>query len=383
MFHLRRVFAVIVTLAILSAPTYPSFAQTTERANLAAQVDNALIMDAKAYVSVMGVDMDEAIRRLQLQDGIGELNRELTEKEGETFAGLWIQHQPEYRVIVMFTRDGETTLQPYTQNGPLAGFVEVHTARTTLKELEVARSQAVQVVSNLGISIRSAVNIPNNRAELYTLDPEKLTADLQKANTRLPDNVDVVKFTELSREVADIFGGKALTTCTSGFSVKNSSGTKGVTTAGHCNNSQSYSGVSLPFMSGTAWPSSTPWYDIQWHRGDQAFTVRNLIWDGTYNRFIYSVKFRTSQSVGEWVCKYGMTTGYACGTIAVTNQDGVNIRVDNMTVQPGDSGGPWFWNNTAYGTTIAACTLSNGTQCVIYGPVDQIYNILGLTILTN
>lgn len=379
MFRLRRVFAVLVALAILSAPTYPSFAQTTEGATQTAQVDDALAMDAKAYATAMGVDIDEAIRRLQLQGDIGELNRELTEKEGETFAGLWIQHQPEYRVIAMFTQDGETTLQSYVQNGSLAGLVETRTARTTLKELEVARSQAVQAVSNLGTRISSAVNIPNNRAELYALDPAQLKADLRKANTRLPDNVDVVKFIELSRDVADIFGGKALTTCTSGFSVKNSSGTKGVTTAGHCNNSQSYSGESLPFMSGTTGGV----YDIQWHRGDHAFTVRNLIWDGTYNRFIYSVKFRSSQSVGEWVCKYGMTTGYACGTIATTSQDGVNIRVDNMTLQGGDSGGPWFWNNTAYGTTIAACTLGNGTPCAIYGPVDHIYNILGLTILTN
>lgn len=379
MFHLRRVFGVIVTLAILSAPAYASFAQTIEGATQTVQMDDALTMDAKAYASAMGVDIDEAIRRLQLQDDIGELNLELTEKEGETFAGLWIQHQPEYRVIAMFTRDGETTLQSYVQNGSLAGLVEAHTALTTLKELEVAQSQAVQAVSNLGIRISSAVNIPNNRAELYALDPAQLTAGLQKANIRLPDNVDVVKFIELSRDVADIFGGKALTTCTSGFSVKNSSGTKGVTTAGHCNNSQSYSGVNLPFMSGTTGGI----YDIQWHRGDHAFTVRNLIWDGTYNRFIYSAKFRASQSVGEWVCKYGMTTGYACGTIATTSQDGVNIRVDNMTVQGGDSGGPWFWNNTAYGTTIAACTLGNGTPCTIYGPVDHIYNILGLTILTN
>jgi antitoxin component of RelBE/YafQ-DinJ toxin-antitoxin module len=379
MFHLRRVFAVIVTLAILSVLTYPSFAQTTEGANLAEQVDDALMMDAKAYASVMGVDTDEAIRRLQLQGDIGELNRELTEEEGETFAGLWIQHQPEYRVIVMFTRDSETILQSYVRDRALAGLVEAHTTHTTLKELETARSQAVQTVSNLGIRVSSAINIPNNRAELYVLDPAQLTESLRKTNTRLPDNVDVVKFTELSRDVADIFGGKALTTCTSGFSVRNSSGTKGVTTAGHCNNSQSYSGVSLPFMSGTTGGV----YDIQWHRGDHAFTVRNLIWDGTYNRFIYSVKFRASQSVGEWVCKYGMTTGYACGTIATTSQDGVNIRVDNMTVQGGDSGGPWFWNNTAYGTTIAACTLGNGTPCTIYGPVDHIYNILGLTILTN
>jgi hypothetical protein len=377
MFHLRRAFGVIVTLAILSAPAYPSFAQTTEGATQTAQVDDALIMDAKAYSSAMGVDVNEAIRRLQLQDDIGELNRELTEKEGETFAGLWIQHQPEYRVIVMFTRDGDTTLQAY-QNGSLAGLVEAHTARATLKELEVAQSQAVQAVSNLGIRISSGINIPNNRAELYALDPVQLTAGLRKVDIQLPDNVDVVKFIELSKDVADIFGGKALTTCTSGFSVKNSSGTKGVTTAGHCSNTQSFNGVNLPWQNGT----TGGLFDIQWHSAP-GFTVRNLVFDGTYNRFIYSVKFRASQSVGEWVCKYGMTTGYACGTIATTSQDGVNVRLDNMTVQGGDSGGPWFWNNTAYGTTIAACTLSNGTPCVIYGPVDHIYITLGLTILTN
>lgn len=381
MFYPRLVLAVMVTLAILSNKTYPSFAQTNndQMASFAAQTNEVLLMDAKAYASVMGVDMDEAIRRLQLQNDIGELNQELIEKEGETFAGLWIQHQPDYRIIVMFTQNGETTLQPYIKTGPLANLVDVHTASATLKEIESARTQAVDAVSNLDMRTSSAVNIPNNRAELYVLDPAQLLAELKKANVQLPDSTDVVKFLELSKDVADIFGGKALTTCTSGFSVKNSSGTKGVTTAGHCNNSQSYSGKNLPFMSGTTGGV----YDIQWHRGDHEFTVRNLIWDGTYNRFIYSLKFRASQSVGEWVCKYGKTTGYACGTIATTSQDGVNIRVDNMTLQGGDSGGPWFWNNTAYGTTISACTLGNGTPCAIYGPVDHIYNILGLTILTN
>lgn len=150
-----------------------------------------------------------------------------------------------------------------------------------------------------------------------------------------------------------------------------------MTTAGHCQNTQYYNGVLLPFMGGTTGGV----YDIQWHRADQAFTVRNLIWDGTYNRYIFGVKFRASQTVGEWVCKYGKSTHYDCGTIATTSQDGVNVRVDNVIVDSGDSGGPWFWNNIAYGTTIAYCQLTNGTPCSIYGPVDHIYNILGLTIL--
>ena len=106
------------------------------------------------------------------------------------------------------------------------------------------------------------------------------------------------------------------------------------------------------------------------------------MFDGTYARPIYGVKFRASQSVGEWVCKYGKTTHYGCGQIVLTNFQGVNVAVD-IPVDDGDSGGPWFWYNTAYGTTKYACTFGDGSQGAIYVPVDQIYGILGLTILTN
>jgi hypothetical protein len=128
-------------------------------------------------------------------------------------------------------------------------------------------------------------------------------------------------------------------------------------------------------MSGTPDAGGTA-YDIQWHRADQAFTVGNWVWDGSSNRPIYNVRFRASQAVGDWVCKYGMTSGYGCGTIATTSQDGVNVRLDDVTLQGGDSGGPWFVNTTAYGTSIAVMGTSS-----IYGPVDQIYSILGLNIL--
>ncbi len=379
MLYPRRAFAVIIMLALFIAPTFPLYAQHAAVLTPVASPNESLSMDAKAYAEAMDVSIDEAIRRLQLQDDIGELNRVLTEKEGHTFAGLWIQHQPEYRVITMFTKNGAATLQPYLQNGSLASLVQVQTAEATLQELETARARAVESVNQLGIRFSSAINIPKNRAELYVLDASQLTMNLLQTYTQLPANVDIVQFAELPKNVADIFGGKALSSCTSGFSVKNSSGRKGVTTAGHCSDTQWYNGVELQYMGGT--PGGVD--DIQWNRADQSFTVRNLIWEGTYNRYIFNVKFRSSQSVGEWVCKYGKTTGYACGTITTTSQDGLNVRVDNMTVQGGDSGGPWFWNNTAYGTTISACTLYSGTPCAIYGPVDHIYNTLGVSVLTN
>jgi hypothetical protein len=371
-----------IALAMLLGPLSitASFAQNMETP--IAYGDKALIRDATQYANTMGVGLDEAVTRLKLQGAIGELNRVLTEKEADTFAGLWIQHQPSYRVIVRFTNVDNPNLKSYFDES-LVDIAELRSAKLSLVQLEEARSEAASLADRLEIPASSAVNVITNQAELYVLNPASLDVAVRQAAAQLPPNVEVIEFEELPTPVADIFGGKALASCTSGFSVVYyPSGEKGVTTAGHCSNSQSFNGVGLIFKWGTPdYPSGL--YDIQWHKTDHAFTVRNLVFDGAYNRFIYNYKFRTSQAIGEWVCKYGMITGYACGTIATNAQDGVNVRIDNLSANFGDSGGPWFYNNTAYGSTQSKCTLSNGQPCVIYGPVDHIYNQLQVSILTN
>ena len=93
--------------------------------------------------------------------------------------------------------------------------------------------------------------------------------------------------------------------------------------------------------------------------------MRNLIYDGSGNRYVYSTKHRDQQPVGAYVCKYGQTTGYGCGNIASkVYQPPDGIGCDNCTYEAtfirihkdgvnlalsGDSGGPTFLGNTAYG----------------------------------
>ena len=182
----------------------------------------------------------------------------------------------------------------------------------------------------------------------------------------------MVQVASLSNPTADIFGGKALSECTSGFSVTDGT-SEGVTTAGHCENALTYNGTSLDFESGTPDLAPGP-YDIQWH-STTSFTVRNLVYDGTNNRYIYDEELRADQYVGQNVCMYGDTSGGNCGEILSTTFDLVNIETD-ISVEGGDSGGPFFWNNTAFGTTI----LSVGSNSV-YGPVDQIHGLLDVDLI--
>lgn len=363
----------------------PQSSISTTEDSVVVEESSALLVDAEVYASMNNVSLEEALRRLKLQNEIGNLNAQLSENEKGTFAGLWIEHQPNYRVVVRLTQMVESIILPYVENSQLADIIDLSPAETSLQELEKSQSQITQICNKLGILCDSSINIKENFVELYVTDSTYLETTLHAAQIQLPANIQVVEVSELPKEVEDIYGGVTLELnsgtpwCTAGFSVIDSNGVKGITTAGHCDNDLYYDGTPVPFVSGTTGGD----FDIQWHRGDQAFVVKNWIYDGTYGRSILGQVFRENQAVGFFVCKYGITTGPACAYIGSTTVNGVNVRVDYISVRPGDSGGPWFLGNDAYGTTIYQCWLPDGNDCAIYGPVDHIYNILNLKIFMN
>ncbi|MFA5761870.1 MAG: hypothetical protein WC877_08970, partial [Dehalococcoidales bacterium] len=61
--------------------------------------ENPLLKDAELYAKLNEVSVDEALIRLDLQNAAGELDAILTEKEADTFAGLWIEHTPDFKVV--------------------------------------------------------------------------------------------------------------------------------------------------------------------------------------------------------------------------------------------------------------------------------------------
>ena len=64
---------------------------------------DALTFDAQSYADEWGTTLEEAVSRLELQQAIGELQAALEENESGTFGGLWIQHGPEFRVVIRST----------------------------------------------------------------------------------------------------------------------------------------------------------------------------------------------------------------------------------------------------------------------------------------
>ena len=351
-----------------------------------------LLYDAQGYASNTGVSIDEALRLFQLQEIAGKLDAELSTNETGTFAGLWVEHTPEFRVVVQFTRDGEETIKPYLkQHTELANIVEVRTANVSLADLQRAQANASYSARALDIPVESGINVYNNSVELYLTKADRSRFDdaLQRREVRLSDKVRVITVEAEAMGIleADIYGGLPLSPCTSGFSVKKSDGTKGITSAGHCPNTQTYNGDGLTFES----EKLTGSYDIQWYT-TPGYTVTNKIrwWSDGTTRDITATKSRSSQVIGGYVCKYGKTSHYTCGYISDKNFEyhgqATFIRVNNTAgyddlSSGGDSGGPWFLTGDAYGTHVGAPTVDPNDA--IYMAVNYVESGLGVTVMTS
>ena len=157
-------------------------------------VSPALVQDAQMYAEQYGVDLGEAVTRLMLQEPAGKLGAALREHEVDTFAGLWIQHEPEFAIIVVFTRDGDETVRQYIQDGPLEELVEVRSAEATLRELMNAQAEANRIVSQAGFRVASGINVFENRVELYADDPAQLEEALKEKGLTLPNHVLITKY---------------------------------------------------------------------------------------------------------------------------------------------------------------------------------------------
>jgi len=193
---IRWLILLTVLLVGCSAPAKSSLQASAQPTVSSMKVSDALRRDAEAMAEELGISVDEAIRRLKLQDPIGTLGAELERLEADTFAGLWIQHEPEYRVVVAFTRNGEETIRPYVEGTPLADLIEVRTVEATYEELKAAQQEAHWLLDELGLALASGINIKENQVELYVTDRSLFDTTLREANVRLPDHVEVITIYE-------------------------------------------------------------------------------------------------------------------------------------------------------------------------------------------
>ena len=203
-----RLVLLVVLLAGCAAPgasSMPTPTPSIQPATPTLEISDAFRRDAQAMAEDMGIPVDEAVRRMQYQDGIGDLQAALMANEAETFAGLWIEHEPEYQIVVQFTRDGEQTIHPYLEGKPWADRVEVRTAEATLASLEAAMAETMNLLQALDLNVISVLNVQENRVEVIVIDRAWFQTQLDKAGVQLPKHVEMV--------ISEAYSGQEIDVC--------------------------------------------------------------------------------------------------------------------------------------------------------------------------
>lgn len=207
----------MTTSKIASAPDTSTAPETTVDKKIAAteeiqemalrncpEAGEAFVQDAESYAEDYKVSDEEAVRRMRLQEcyavKLANLERELSRKESDSFAGLWIEHRPEYRFVILFTENGQQTIRPYTKGASYTPLLKIRSdAEATLQELREAQKEAGHLVDRLDLKVNSGLNIQENRAELYVVDRLKTANKIEKSGRELPEHVVLVKVDSLLR----------------------------------------------------------------------------------------------------------------------------------------------------------------------------------------
>lgn len=195
--------AVLLGLASLLAGCLPSPAVTplAPTAGLIPEVDEgeleilspeeSLRFDAETYAREYNIPVEEAIQRLRYQDQIGDLNAALEANEAGTFAGLWIEHEPKYKVVVLFTKRGKQTIRPYLEGNPLAKLVEIRRARYSLADLEGIYAQTTRELAKLDFDVTTMLDVKANRVEVMVSDRGWFEDELRRVGAKLPQGAEL------------------------------------------------------------------------------------------------------------------------------------------------------------------------------------------------
>lgn len=326
---------------------------------------------AKALAQHEGISVGEATRRLRLAHNAGRMGRRLAEQYPETYSGIAIDMARGARVTVHFEDAASTAardrIQSASQDPELAAATEVRPAPRSRREARALGEQLRGEGRRLGLNFEVAVSAIDGSLKILAQDPQAVAAAVGEGRLTLPEATAVEQHDPILL-TEDLHAGYSYNAndgdhreCTTGFVVMERVDLYGPSTAGHCGNtgrfnknpSSTYSsgGVSLSFRQ--QWTSND--LDLQWHTFSYStHSASPMYFNGAGGVYVSG---GANAAPGDWLCKYGRTTGQTCGYVDAyeySDAYGWFSRVNRNTTYPkindyGDSGGPVYSGSLAAG----------------------------------
>jgi hypothetical protein len=160
--------------------------------------DNPQLFEAAVYAEHFNVTIEEALTRFKIADAFRGMETILETNEPETYAGLWIQHEPSFCVVIAFTRDGEETIKKYVSEN-LTGYVEIRTVKYTYRELLDIQLEVMAALRDVvGIPFEGGVYVQENCVEFRVTDRTEIDKAIEDGRLIIPECVRITVVSGLS-----------------------------------------------------------------------------------------------------------------------------------------------------------------------------------------
>lgn len=373
---------------------------------------------------------EEARTRLALEDEVISLATRLRADGDPNFGGVWIEHEPVYRIVVAFADKDDRQALRASLSPQLRRYVQIKQVKRTEKQTSEAVDSIIAALNTAKIEYASGYNVKNDRffVEVESNEVANQVRSLIPPQLRGDVDVQVRKLPKVSAAPIGVQPGDDIqaghwyyTTnsfgtedCTFGFNVRYGT-TPGILTAGHCNGGVS-SGtgqywhyrnghwIRLPSPTIARWAYGTK-YDYQFHETTGYTQGPWVYYNNKQNKAGYPAEgfFKVvgtigymSQTVGMVLCKSGRVTGLSCGDIThgwyTYNGAKGWILIQNSTepqiADAGDSGSAIFRPPSSTGNVIAAGSATAadhgciGAACrLVSMPIDYIDDEIPITLM--
>jgi len=348
--------------------------------------NEALAEDSVQYAAQFGVSPDEALRRLTAQQDSVAATDAIAREFADRLAGISIEHQPEYRIVVLLT--GAGPVADRSSSGVPIVF------RTGAKS---THAEAIAALKQHLIDLRT--DLPGARGAGYDQrtgevvllvtpeDAQRFGIEAIRARAEQVSGVAVrVVINNLDEQNLAIEGGERVEgtssisgrrqRCTTGFAVTNGEVTA-ITTAAHCPDNLIYvdedgKSTELPMIG--SWGAA--YRDVQINGSPEPLQPLFYANRGAGSlRRLTTWRNAASTRAGDFVCHYGESSGYSCAVVQLTDYAPPGdlcggpcaptwVTVDGPSCIPGDSGGPVFSGEVALG--IAKGLNRSGERCDFY-----------------
>ena len=244
------------------------------------------------------------------------------------------------------------------------------------------QSRKIDITANVGTDSPPGSLVPGLRK----------SAETAVTNATKPDMLDYISVSVVGSDSPTggtdsndkHWGGEALSHCTSGFPVVNSSGTRGISTAGHCVRDMTDDGDTLTWKKEHVGSAG----DLQWHTGPE--DVTNKFYAGSSSSSetnLRSVTDTNTPVYRQYLCRNGKNSSRDCQRVRkveVCQNYVCNLgQFYSYLGARGDSGGPVYNYYTAYGIHHGWMDDPEDYRREVFSRLDQINSAIKVNILTT